>query len=352
MVRDKLGRKMSKSLGNSPDPIKLMENYGADGVRVGMLLTSPAGNDLPFDESLCEQGRNFTNKIWNALRLVKGWEVDNTIEQPDSSKVAIQWLEAKLNDTIKQLEDHFSKYRISDALMSTYKLIWDDFCSWYLEMIKPAYQKPIDKLTLNSTIEFFERIMKIAHPFVPFISEEVYQILNERTEDDSIMISNMPEASRVNRKILEQFDFAKEVINATRSVRASKNIPMKESMELLIKKNNQNPDLTFDSTIAKLCNLSKLDYVDKKADGANSFLIKSTEFYIPLSDNIDVEAEIKKLEEELKYTNGFLNSISKKLSNERFVNNAPEKVVAMERKKQADAEARIAVIEEQLKTLK
>jgi valyl-tRNA synthetase len=352
MVRDKLGRKMSKSLGNSPDPIKLMGNYGADGVRVGMLLTSPAGNDLPFDESLCEQGRNFTNKIWNALRLVKGWEIDNTIEQADSSKIAIQWFEAKLNDTIKQLEDHFSKYRISDALMSTYKLIWDDFCSWYLEMVKPAYQKPIDKTTIDNTIEFFEKIMKIAHPFIPFISEEVYQILKARNEDDSIMISDMPKASRINRKILEQFDFAKEVINAIRSIRASKNIPRKESMELLIKKNNQNPDLTFDSTIAKLCNLSKLNYVEQKVDGAISFLIKSTEFYIPLSDNIDVEAEIKKLEEELKYTNGFFNSISKKLSNERFVNNAPEKVVAMERKKQADAEARITVIEEQLKALK
>ncbi len=352
IVRDKIGRKMSKSLGNSPDPIKLMEDFGADGVRVGMLLTSPAGNDLPFDEALCEQGRNFSNKIWNALRLVKGWKVDKSIEQPDSSKVAIEWFDAKLNDTIKQLNDHFSKYRISDALMSTYKLIWDDFCSWYLEMVKPAYQKPIDEATLESTIDFFEKIMKIVHPFIPFITEEIYQVLKDRDTEDSIMISQMPEAARVNRKILEQFEFAKEVIIATRSVRASKNIPNKETLELLIKKNNEDPDLTFDSTISKLCNLSKLDYVEKKVDGANSFLIKSTEFYVPLSDSIDVEAEIKKLEEELKYAQGFLNSVAKKLSNERFVSNAPEKVVAMERKKQADAEAKIEVIEKQLKTLK
>lgn len=352
IVRDKQGRKMSKSLGNSPDPIKLMEKHGADGVRVGMLLTSPAGNDLPFDEGLCEQGRNFSNKIWNALRLIKGWEIDATIEQADSSKVAIEWFDAKLNETLKQLDDHFSKYRISDALMSTYKLIWDDFCSWYLEMIKPAYQKPIDAATLKSTIDFFEKIMKVAHPFTPFISEEIWHILAERKEGDDIMTSLLPEAGRVNRKILEQFDFAKEVINATRSVRASKNIPMKEGLELLIKKNDQAADFTFDSTIAKLCNLSTIDYVDEKVEGANSFLIKSTEFYIPLSDSVNIEDEIKKLEEELKYTQGFLMSVQKKLSNERFVNNAPEKVITIERNKQADAEAKIKVIEEQLKSMR
>ncbi len=352
IVRDKQGRKMSKSLGNSPDPIHLMEKHGADGVRVGMLLTSPAGNDLPFDEGLCEQGRNFSNKIWNALRLVKGWEADTSIEQPDSSKVAIQWFDAKLNETMKQLDDHFSKYRISDALMSTYKLIWDDFCSWYLEMVKPAYQKPIDASTLQSTLDFFEKIMKIAHPFTPFITEEIWHILNVRKEGDDIMCSLLPKAGRVNHKILEQFEFAKEVINATRSIRASKNIPMKESMELMIKKNDQAADFTFDSTIAKLCNLSSIDYVDEKVEGANSFLIKSTEFYIPLTDSINIEDEIKKLEEELKYTHGFLNSVQKKLSNERFVNNAPEKVIEIERSKQADAEAKIKVIEEQLKAMR
>ncbi len=352
IVRDKLGRKMSKSLGNSPDPIELMEKFGADGVRVGMLLTSPAGNDLPFDESLCEQGRNFSNKIWNALRLVKGWEVDANIEQPGSSKVAVEWFEAKLNETLKQLNNHFEKYRISDALMSTYKLIWDDFCSWYLEMVKPAYQKPIDPLTLNATVDFFEKIMKALHPFMPHITEEIWHLLNERKNDESIMISLLPEAKKVNRKILNQFEFAKEVIIATRSVRASKNIPNKESMELLIKKNNENPDITFDSIVAKLCNLSKIDYVDEKVEGANTFLIKSTEFYVPLSDSVNIEDEIKKLEEELKYTRGFLVSVEKKLSNERFVNNAPEKVVAIEKKKQADAEAKIKVIEEQLAALK
>jgi len=339
-------------LGNSPDPILLIEKHGADGVRVGMLLTSPAGNDLPFDEGLCEQGRNFSNKIWNALRLVKGWEVDDTIEQPESSKVAIEWLDAKLNETMKQLDDHFSKYRISDALMSTYKLIWDDFCSWYLEMIKPAYQKPIDAATLKSTIDFFEKIMKIAHPFTPFITEEIWHTLDDRKEGDDIMCSLMPKAGRVHRKILEQFEFAKEVINATRSIRASKNIPMKENMELMIKKNDQAADFTFDSTIAKLCNLSSIKYVDEKVEGANSFMIKSTEFYIPLTDSVNIEDEIKKLEEELKYTNGFLTSVQKKLSNERFVNNAPEKVIAIERAKQADAEAKIKVIEEQLKAFK
>lgn len=352
IVRDKLGRKMSKSLGNSPDPIELMKQYGADGVRIGMLLTSPAGNDLPFDESLCEQGRNFSNKIWNALRLVKGWEIDETLAQPDSSKVAIEWFEAKFNETLATLEDHFSKYRISDALMSTYKLIWDEFCSWYLEMIKPAYQKPIDKATYNSTLAFFDKIMKVLHPFMPFITEEINQVLNENGDVKSIMISDLPTKQRVNRKILEQFDFAKEVIIATRSIRSSKNIPNKEQIELWIKKNNQSADLTFDSLVAKLCNLSKIDYTDNKVEGALSFMVKSTEFYVPLAESINVKEEIKKLEEELKYTQGFLNSISKKLSNERFVNNAPEKVVEMERKKQADAEAKIVVIEAQLKALK
>lgn len=352
IVRDKQGRKMSKSLGNSPDPIDLMKKYGADGVRVGMLLTSPAGNDLPFDESLCEQGSKFSNKIWNALRLVKGWEIDDSIPQPDSSKVAIQWFDAKFNETLATLEDHFSKYRISDALMSTYKLIWDEFCSWYLEMIKPAYQKPIDRATYDSTLLYFDKIMKVLHPFMPFITEEINEIIDVNKDAESIMISAFPKMASINSQILTQFDFAKEVIIAARSVRSSKNIPNKEQIELLIKKNNQSADLTFDSLVTKLCNLSKIDYVDDKVDGASSFMVKSTEFYIPLAESINVEEEIQKLEEDLKYTKGFMNSIAKKLSNERFVNNAPEKVVAMERKKQADAEAKIVVIEAQLKALK
>jgi len=352
IVRDKLGRKMSKSLGNSPDPIGLMQKYGADGVRVGMLLTSPAGNDLPFDEMLCEQGRNFSNKIWNALRLIKGWEVDDSIEQPDSSIVSIQWFEAKLNSTIKVIDDLYSDYRISEALMAVYKLIWDDFCSWYLEMIKPAYQKPIDKVTMEKTVEFFEKLMKIAHPFMPFITEDIWHHLSERNEGESIMVSDMPTAKRFDKKLLETMEIEEQVIIAIRSLRKEKNIPNKEPLELFIRKNNEEEaDHTFDSVIKKLCNLSNVGYVEEKEPGASSFIVKSTEFFVPLGDSIDKEAEIKKLEEELKYTKGFLISVSKKLSNERFVNNAPEKVVAMERKKQSDAEARIKVIEEQIQSL-
>jgi len=353
IVRDKQGRKMSKSLGNSPDPIKLMKIYGADGVRVGMLLTSPAGNDLPFDEILCEQGRNFSNKIWNALRLIKGWTIDENLKQPQSSKISIEWFEAKLNSTIKILDDHFSKYRISDALMLTYKLIWDDFCSWYLEMIKPAYQKPIDKYTLESSIKFFEKLMKILHPFMPFITEEIWHLLKNRDENDCIIISEMPEYGKTDKTILNQFEFAKDVIIAIRNFRKEKNIPNKEELELFIKKNNdESPDLTFDSLISKLCNLNKVEYTDEKVEDSMSFIVKSTEFFIPMSDLLDPEAEIKKLEDDLKYTKGFLISVSKKLSNDRFVNNAPEKVVEMERKKQSDAEAKIKVIEEQLDSLK
>ena len=352
IVRDKLGRKMSKSLGNSPDPIELINKYGADGVRVGMLLTSPAGNDLPFDESLCEQGRNFSNKIWNALRLVKGWEIDSEIKQPDSSIVTIKWFEAKLNASLKTLDDHFLKYRISDALMTTYRLIWDDYCSWYLEMVKPAYQKPIDKATYEKTIEFFESLMKIAHPFVPFISEEVWHQIADGKRSEDLMGSLLPKRGRIDHKLLEQFDFANEVIIALRSFRSKKNIPNKEPLKLFVKKNDTKADHTFDGVIEKLCNLETIEYVSEKVEGASSFTLKSTEFYIPLSENIDVEAEVEKLESELKYTKGFIEAVRKKLSNERFVNNAPEQVVATERKKQADAEARILVLEQQLKTLK
>lgn len=352
IVRDKEGRKMSKSLGNSPDPINLIKQYGADGVRVGMLLTSPAGNDLPFDESLCEQGSKFSNKIWNALRLVKGWEIDDSIPQPDASKVAIDWFDAKFNETLETLEDHFSKYRISDALMATYKLIWDEFCSWYLEMIKPAYQKPIDRATYESTLVYFDKIMRILHPFMPFITEEINEIIDVNKDAECIMISALPKKAMINSQILSQFDFAKEVIIACRSIRSAKNIPNKEQLELMIKKNNQAADLTFDGLLAKLCNLSKIEYVNNKVEGASGFMVKSTEFYIPLAESINVEDEIKKLDEELKYTQDFLKSITTKLSNERFVNNAPEKVVEMERKKQADAEAKIVVIKAQLQALK
>ncbi|MCF8296692.1 MAG: valine--tRNA ligase [Saprospiraceae bacterium] len=351
IVRDKLGRKMSKSLGNSPDPIELINQFGADGVRVGMLLTSPAGNDLPFDPNLCEQGRNFSNKVWNALRLVKGWEIDENIEQPQSSEVSIKWFEAKFNETLKTIDDHYSKYRISDALMSIYRLVWDDYCSWYLEMIKPEYQKPIDRKTYDATIEIFEKLMQVVHPFMPFITEEIWHLLRDRNED--IMVSRIPEAKDFDEALISHFDTEREVIMAIRNIRSEKNIPNKEQIELLIKKNlNEVADNTFDSVVSKLGNLSNLSYVEEKPEGAISFMVKSTEFYIPLTESIDIEAEIEKLEKELQYTKGFLTGVMKKLSNERFVNNAPEKVIEIERKKQADAEGKIKVIEEQLLALR
>ena len=353
IVRDKIGRKMSKSLGNSPDPIELMKKFGADGVRVGMLLTSPAGNDLPFDEILCEQGRNFSNKVWNALRLVKGWTVNDNLKQPDYAKASIKWFEAKLNESIKTIDTQFLKYRISDALMAVYKLVWDDFCSWYLEMIKPAYQQPIDKKTYEQTIAFFDDLMKLVHPFMPFITEEIWHHLNEKGEDESIMIAELPKAKKFDKKILKTFDIEEEVIIAVRSLRQSKNIPNKESIELYIKKNNEEePDHTFDSVIKKLCNISAIGYVAEKPEGAITFMVKSTEFYVPIGSSIDVEAEIKKLEEEIKYTKGFLNSVMKKLGNERFVNNAPPAVIEKEEQKKADAESKIKVIEEQMAALK
>lgn len=353
IVRDKLGRKMSKSLGNSPDPIDLMKKYGADGTRVGMLLTSPAGNDLPFDEVLCEQGRNFSNKIWNALRLVNMWEVDENLAQPDTSKVAVAWFESRLNETLIEIDDQYTKYRLSDALMATYKLIWDDFCGWYLEMIKPAYQQPIDRTTIDQTIQLFEQLMKILHPFVPFLTEEVWHLLRKRDEDDYIMIAKWPEPKQVEPNILEQFSFAKDVIIAIRGIRAQKNIPQKEQLDFSVKKNHdEKPDVTFDGLISKLCNLSGVNYVEEKVEDAMSFIVKSTEFFVPLGEVMDVEAEIKKLEEELKYTNGFLISVSKKLSNQRFVSGAPAAVVEKEQQKKADAENKIKVIEEQLKVFR
>jgi valyl-tRNA synthetase len=325
-----------------------MSKYGADGVRVGMLFTSPAGNDLPFDEVLCEQGRNFSNKIWNALRLLKGWDVDAGIRQPQSSKVSVQWFEARLNESIGIIDEQYRKYRISEALMSVYKLIWDDFCSWYLEMIKPEYGKAIDKVTFDATVVFFEKLMQLLHPFMPFITEEIWHMLHE-----CIIISLMPEKKRYSHKTLRQFDFAKDVIVAIRNVRKEKNIPVREEIELSVKKNfGEEPDTTFDSVAAKLCNLSGVNYVDQKVEGALTFIVRSTEFYIPLTSSVDVEAEIKKLEDELAYMQGFLNTVMKKLGNERFVAGAPKNVVDLELKKKADAEAKIKVIEEQLVMLR
>ena len=351
IVRDKLGRKMSKTLGNSPNPIDLIKQYGADGVRVGMLLTAPAGNDLPFDPSLSEQGRNFSNKIWNALRLIKGWEVDEELPQPIHNKLAIDWFEARFNQTLLSIEDNFDKYRISDALMLTYKLIWNDFCSWYLEMIKPPYKKATDKTTYEATIGFFENLMKILHPFMPFITEEIWHLLGERNEGEDIIVATMPTSKPFNQKVIAAFDRASEIILGIRNVRKEKNIPNKEKVELKVKE-GPSADCLFYPIVAKMGNLESIEKVSQQPSGAITFTVRSQEYFIPLTATIDVEAELQKLEEELKYTSGFLNSVSKKLSNERFVNNAPEAVVERERQKQADAAARLKVLEEQINNLK
>ena len=346
IVRDKLGRKMSKSLGNSPDPIELMNKHGADGVRVGMLLSSPAGNDLPFDESLCEQGRNFSNKIWNAFRLIKGWEVQD-IEQPESSKIAIDWFANKTNVTITEIEKSFDQFRISEALMSSYKLVWDDFCSWYLEAIKPAYQAPIDSKTYLSTIEMLETVLKLLHPFMPFITEEIWHLIKER--EDDIIVAQWPVASSVDTSVLQSFNIGAEVISGIRNIRKSKQIPNKEALSLSIKINGDF-DKSIDVLIAKMSNLTHIDYVDEKVNGAFSFRVRSNEFFVPLGQSVDVEAELEKLNQELVYTKGFLNSVNKKLSNQRFVDSAPEQVVAMEKKKQSDAQTKINMLENQIKS--
>ncbi len=351
MVRDKQGRKMSKSLGNSPDPLKLIDKYGADGVRMGMLLCSPAGNDILFDEAQCEQGRNFCNKIWNAFRLIKGWEVDQNIEQPANNKAAITWFETTLNHAIAHINENYSRYRLSDALMAIYKLIWDEFCSWYLELIKPAYQQPIDKSTLVTTIQYFKKLIQLLHPFMPFVTEELWQHLKDENDDESIMISILTETKEYDEALLKKFNMAKEIVIGIRNFRQEKNIPNKEPLELLIKKNNnEKADTTFDSCITKLANLEKLSYTDKKEEDAKSFIVDTTELFIPFAEKVNVAEEKKKLQEELKYQQGFLKGVMKKLSNERFVNNAPQAVVDKEKQKKADAEARIKVIEQQLKS--
>jgi valyl-tRNA synthetase len=351
IVRDKIGRKMSKTLGNSPDPLKLIEKHGADGVRVGMLLTAPAGNDLPFDEGLCEQGRNFSNKIWNALRLVKGWTPDASLETPEHNKLAIAWFEDKMNETLAAIEKNFTDYRISEALMATYKLIWDNFCSWYLEMVKPAYQQPIDSYTYEKTVELFEALMKMLHPFMPFITEEIWHLLRDREEGDDIIVASMPVVQPFDEQNLKAFEKAEQIITGIRNLRKAKNIANKETLELKVK-DGENAACKFYPVVMKLGNLSGVETVNEKPDGVIVFTVGSQEYYVPLSESVDVEAEIKKIEEELKYTSGFLISVQKKLSNERFVNNAPAAVVDKERQKQADAEARIKVLEEQLKGLK
>ncbi|MBS4058697.1 MAG: valine--tRNA ligase [Bacteroidales bacterium] len=351
IVRDKLGRKMSKTLGNSPDPLDLIEQFGADGVRMGMLLTAPAGNDLPFDPSLCEQGRNFSNKIWNALRLVKGWHVDELIQQPATSAIAIDWFKARFQQAYTLSDEHFEKYRLSDALMATYKLIWDDFCSWYLEMIKPGMNQPIDQQTYNQTIAFFEDLMKVLHPFMPFITEEIWHLLEERNQGDDIIVASLPAQETYDQQVLAQFEFAEEVINGIRKLRAEKNMPYREPIELLIKKDVNEADTTFDGIASRMCNISKISYIDHTPEAAFGFVARSTELFVPVSQHIDTAAEISKLNDELTYTQGFLASVAKKLNNERFVAGAPPQVVELERKKMADAEARIKVLIDQIDNL-
>ena len=351
LVRDKQRRKMSKSLGNSPEPLELIEKFGADGVRVGLLLSASAGNDIMFDEELCNQGKGFTNKIWNAFKLIKGWEVSNTIPQPESSKVAIEWYEAKLQQTLLEIEDSFDKYRISDALMSIYKLVWDDFCSWFLEMIKPAYQQPIDSVTFAKAIEMLENNLKLLNPFMPFLTEEIWQTIKERTKDEALIVSTWPEAKPFNNGLISDFETTIEVISGIRTIRKDKNILFKDTIDLKIL-NNDKASIYFDSVITKLGNITALEYVSEKVDGALSYRVNSNEYFIPISGNIDVDAEIAKLTDELNYTKGFLKSVQGKLSNDKFVAGAPAQVLEMERKKEADALAKITTIEQSLAGLK
>ena len=348
IVRDKLGRKMSKSLGNSPDPIKLMEQYGTDGVRMGMLLTAPAGNDLPFDESICEQGRNFSNKIWNALRLVKGWEVSDELNQSAENAISVQWMEQRMACVLDEIEHDFANYRLSEALMASYKLTWDDFCSWYLEMIKPAFGTPIDRETYEATISIFERLMCILHPFMPFVTEEVWHTLRERCDSATIMLQHMPMSVFFDQRMLDDFEITREIIAGVRNLRNSKGLSPKEVLHLSVK--GYHPT-AFDGIIRKLANVDPIVEVSEKVEGTISFLVGTTECFVPMSKNIDKNAELAKLQEELKYTEGFLNSVLKKLSNEKFVNGAPAKVVEVERKKQADAESKIAAIKAQIAAL-
>lgn len=349
LVRDKQRRKMSKSLGNSPDALKLIENYGADGVRVGLLLSSAAGNDLLFDEDLCQQGKGFANKIWNAFRLVQGWEVAD-IKQPDSSKIALEWYQNKFQKALADIEDHYSKFRLSDVLMTMYKLIWDDFCSWLLEMIKPEYQQPIDSKTFQSVIEIFENNLKILHPFMPFLTEEIWQYIDKRTPEDALIIAKYPAIERYNEQMISDFENVKEVVSGIRTIRKEKNIAFKNEIELSVL-NNENLPTIYDSVIMKLGNVSKMDTVTESVEGALTFRVQSNEYFIPISGAIDVEEEIKKINDELNYTKGFLKSVQSKLSNERFVNNAPAQVIENERNKEADALAKIETLKSSLASL-
>ena len=348
IVRDKIGRKMSKSLGNSPDPLELIDKYGADGVRMGMMLSAPAGNDILFDDALCEQGRNFNNKIWNAFRLVKGWNVAD-IEQPESAKIATDWFDSMLSVVAADVDDLFNKYRLSEALMAVYKLFWDEFSSWYLEMVKPAYGQPIDKVTYEKTLGFFDNLLKMLHPFMPFITEELWQHIYDRRPGESIMVQEL-HVPFVDGRCVIEFDAVKEVIGGIRTIRLQKNIAQKEALSLQVV--GSNPIEAYLPVVMKLCNLSSVETVASKAEGAVSFMVGTTEYAVPLGSLINVEEELKKLEADLKYQEGFLQSVLKKLSNEKFVSKAPANVIEMERRKQADAETKIAALKESIAALK
>ena len=350
IVRDKLGRKMSKSLGNSPDPLELIDKFGADGVRMGMMLSAPAGNDILFDEALCEQGRNFNNKIWNAFRLIKGWEVSAEVAVPEASALAMQWFEAKQSAVAAEVADLFSKYRLSEALMAVYKLFWDEFSSWYLEMIKPAYGQPISKEVYDRTIAFFDYLLHLLHPFMPFITEELWQHIADRKDGESLMVSPMAAPAPADEALLQQFEAVKEVISNIRAIRLQKNIAQKETLELQAV--GCNPVEAFNAVLVKMCNLSAISVVEAKADGAAAFMVGTTEYAVPLGNLIDVEAEIARMEAELKHKEGFLQGVLKKLSNEKFVAHAPANVIELERKKQADAESIIKSLKESIAALK
>ena len=351
IVRDKLGRKMSKSLGNSPDPIMLIEKYGADGVRMGMMLSAPAGNDILFDETLCEQGRNFNNKIWNAFRLVQGWETTE-IEQPEANRIAVEWFEAKLRAVNAEMNDQFKSYRISEALMTVYRLFWDEFSSWYLEMIKPEYGKPIDKVTYDATLSFFDNLLKMLHPFMPFITEELWQHIYDRKDSESIMRDELkiPAPTQAEEKLISDIEQVKAIVGGVRTVRNQKNIAPKVELELdVIGQNNYE---AYNSVIRKMANLKAIEVVEEKPGDASGFMVGTDSFAVPVGDLIDVAAEIEKQEKELNHLEGFLAGIKKKLSNENFVAHAPAAVIERERKKQSDSEEKIAALKASLEELR
>ncbi len=350
IVRDKQGRKMSKSLGNSPDPLELIKKYGADGVRTGMLFSSPAGNDLLFDEKLCEQGRNFANKIWNAFRLVKGWETHSSA-MPVENKIAIEWFESRINQCMIELQDHFSKFRISDALLATYKMVWDDFCSWYLEMVKPPFGEPIDEATYQKTIEFFESILKLLHPFMPFITEELWHELGNRDQSDCIIVAPFPSPKSFDQEIIDLGAMAFEVITQIRNIRNTKGISPKEAMNLVVKDNGKDKISHFSPVVSKLSNLKGISFSDQKSDNGVVFIVQGIEYFVPMEGKIDRQKECEAIQKELAYSKGFLSSVMKKLGNEKFVTGAPPQVLEAERKKKADAESKISMLEENLKSL-